>query len=338
MTISRGYCLISSTLSILVTDRPYRELTSAVKSDTTAIKKDTALIKGMKDEMGEIASHTEAAVDSARQQAQERRHQKVVSFIAFHDFGSKLSDILSNRQSGTGDWFVQAPEFREWLQTDGGILWCPGIPGAGKTTLIATAIDHLQSHFRSEDDIKVLYAFCDYKDQGIQTVRTVLASLWGHLMKSRLLDMRECEALEKKYLERKVQPPETEMLAILQDEIARYPRIFILLDALDEFSSNHREDLLFALQKLGLNVNILITSRYIAHVESTTTRNTQQLQISAADADLRTYIAGRLTRETRLGGHVEKDPKLAEDITNIIIQRAQGMYVTINLAGNIELY
>lgn len=285
----------------------------------------------MKDEMGEIASHTEAAVDSARQQAQERRHQKVVSFIASHDFGSKLSDILSNRQSGTGDWFVQAPEFREWLQTDGGILWCPGIPGAGKTTLIATAIDHLQSHFRSEDDIKVLYAFCDYKDQGIQTVRTVLASLWGHLMKSRLLDMRECEALEKKYLERKVQPPETEMLAILQDEIARYPRIFILLDALDEFSSNHREDLLFALQKLGLNVNILITSRYIAHVESTTTRNTQQLQISAADADLRTYIAGRLTRETRLGRHVEKDPKLAEDITNVIIQRAQGMYVTMKL-------
>lgn len=303
----------------------YRELITAVKSDTTAIREDTAPIKDIKDEMGGIANHAKAAVDSAKQKAHEQRHQKIVYFIASHDFGSKLGDFLSNRQPGTGAWFVQAPEFQKWLETDGGILWCPGIPGAGKTTLIATAIDYLQSHFRSDVTAKVIYAFCDYKDRGTQTVRTVLASLWGHLMKSRLLDERECKNLEKNYLERTVQPAEIDMLDMLRIEIARYSRVFILLDALDEFNSDHREDLLVALQRLGPTVNLLITSRYIVQAESSSVRYTQQLRISAADADLRTYILGHLTSESRLGRHVEKDPKLAKYITNILIQRAQGM-------------
>ncbi|RYP32850.1 hypothetical protein DL767_005006 [Monosporascus sp. MG133] len=288
------------------------ELTSAVKSDTAAILEDTAHIEPIKDEVSRIASHTGTAVDAARQQ----RIDKILCFMAPYDFGSKLNDVRSSRVPETGTWFVESPEFREWVHSEGDILWCQGIPGAGKTILVSTAIDYLRHKFLSQNGTQVIYAFCDYKDRGEQDVRTILASLWKHLARSRVLDTEECETFEATYLKPDVKPAKNEILTILRDEIARYSRVFILLDALDEFHSDHRTALLVALRDLGPNVNLLITSRYI-ETEAFDPKRSRHLEISAADSDIRIFISGRLNSETRLGRHVAKDPELADKIATL---------------------
>ncbi|RYP18248.1 hypothetical protein DL765_004047 [Monosporascus sp. GIB2] len=301
------------------------ELTQAVKSDTAAIKEDTTLIKPIKDEVSRIASHTGTAADAARQQ----RIDKIMCFMAPYNFGSKLSDVRSSRVPETGTWFVESPEFQEWVHSEGNILWCQGIPGAGKTILVTTAIDHLRHKFLSQSRTQIIYAFCDYKHRGEQDVRTMLVSLWKQLARSRVFDTEECDTLEAAYLKPDVKPAKNEIHTILRDEIARYTRVFIFLDALDEFHSDHRTALLVALRDLGPNVNLLITSRYI-ETETFDPERSRHLEISAADSDIQIFISGRLNSETRLGRHVAKDPQLADEITRVIIQKAQGMQLHLN--------
>lgn len=39
------------------------------------------------------------------------------------------------RQPGTGVWFTEGAQFKQWLELANSKLWLYGIPGAGKTVL-----------------------------------------------------------------------------------------------------------------------------------------------------------------------------------------------------------
>ena len=50
-------------------------------------------------------------------------------------FSISQEDVLSRRHPGTGSWLLEHETFKAWVKHTGSILWCPGIPGAGKTVL-----------------------------------------------------------------------------------------------------------------------------------------------------------------------------------------------------------
>jgi hypothetical protein len=79
------------------------------------------------------------------------------------DFPAQQHDI-TRRQKDTGQWLLDSPQFRRWLQGLDKTLFCPGIPGAGKTMMAAIAITHL-CRTAGCDDIGVAYLFCNYKAQ-----------------------------------------------------------------------------------------------------------------------------------------------------------------------------
>ena len=43
------------------------------------------------------------------------------------NFRAKQNDVHGTAHRGTGEWFLQCPEFRAWLNGTTNILWCPGI-------------------------------------------------------------------------------------------------------------------------------------------------------------------------------------------------------------------
>ena len=70
------------------------------------------------------------------------------------NFQQRQRDVLAQRLAGTGEWILEADEFKRWKDgPGGGVLWCPGfreslidacllrsddshaIAGAGKTVL-----------------------------------------------------------------------------------------------------------------------------------------------------------------------------------------------------------
>ena len=55
----------------------------------------------------------------------------ILQWLSPINFGLQQIDLSSRRQTGTGDWFLESPEFQEWTKKDGETLVCQGMPGAG---------------------------------------------------------------------------------------------------------------------------------------------------------------------------------------------------------------
>ncbi|KAI8277545.1 hypothetical protein K4K60_006914 [Colletotrichum sp. SAR11_57] len=287
---------------------------------STEIKDDTSVIRS---KIEGVEHRTSTVADQAMRQ----QHDRIVSFISPDDFGSKIDDVLMRRASETGHWFLSHDTFKDWVHGEGKTLWCPGIPGAGKTTLMSIAIEHLHDRFAERDDAVVLYIFCDYRKRNDQNPRNLLASLWGQLLRKRVLNEAECQSLKERYVDKNIRLLVEDIRQLTYEEARRYSRYFILVDALYELEEEHRVPLLDALYTLHPGINLLITSR-IMRFNELGLRHAKELEIMAEDSDLRKYI---VEREGRLEANVRKDKKLIRDIEDVIIERAQGMFLLAKL-------
>lgn len=73
----------------------------------------------------------------------------------------------------------------------------------------------------------------------------------------------------------------------------------------------------------------MVTSRFLDRIARIFAR-APVLEISASPTDLRTYVAGRISRGGQLYRHVRSDATLAEDIEESVAKNAQKMYETIS--------
>jgi len=55
-------------------------------------------------------------------------------------------------------------------------LFCPGIPGAGKTILVSIIIDHLQ-RISGGRGIGIAYLYCNFRRVDYQTVEQLIVNL-----------------------------------------------------------------------------------------------------------------------------------------------------------------
>ncbi|KAI9704650.1 MAG: hypothetical protein M1820_005398 [Bogoriella megaspora] len=303
----------------LYLDNKMIEVTWAIKSDTSAIKDVQEGLKTLGSDVEEL-----------RGQSRRQRQQTVVDFVAPYDFGTKQNTTLARRQPGTGKWFLDASEYRDWVKTGprkNRTLWCPGIPGAGKTTMMSIVIDDLVKRFDKDEDVAVAFLYGDYGDRKDQDPRNMLSSLWRHLIQKRSMDPVECGVLERQFVIRNQRPQLDEILQLLFSETQRYSRVYIIIDALDEINSRHADRLLQELRTFQPIVRLLITSRFGVEEDSALFESAETLRIKASKQDLQEYIDGRIEKETRLRNSVKKDPTLGAAIAEIVAAKAQGMFL-----------
>lgn len=122
---------------------------------------------------------------------------------------------------------------------------------------------------------------------------------------------------------KQTRPSLDEVLRALQSTIEIYSRVFIIVDALDELSSNCRARFLselFALQ-VKTGTSIFATSRFIPEIVARFEGSTS-LEIRATDEDLKTYLDGQMLR---LPSFVTSSPDLQTEIKTTIAKVADGM-------------
>ena len=137
---------------------------------------------------GQIVQNIERlALDSHGQESQrskERKKQEVLQWLSPLDFRSKQLDTSSRRIPCTGEWLLAEENCKFWVDGSGtSCLFCPGIPGAGKTILTSLVINHLESRIAAIKPI-VAFVFFDYKEQGRQMVKAILRSLLRQVIES----------------------------------------------------------------------------------------------------------------------------------------------------------
>jgi ankyrin repeat domain-containing protein 50 len=113
---------------------------------------------------------------------------------------------------------------------------------------------------------------------------------------------------------------------VLQFEVRRPSKVFIVIDAIDECpeSNGIRDSFLAEIRKLQPTIRLLITSRHIQTIEREFEK-AARVEIRASDEDVRRYLERRIESEGRLVRLVKADPVLQTIIANTIVENAKGM-------------
>jgi hypothetical protein len=202
----------------------------------------------------------EANVDTMRSKLAREEDHDLLNWITPDDYGPLQSDYFRRRQAGTGEWLLNSMEFQMWLKARRETLFCPGIPGAGKTILTSVVINYLTRRTSEDRSIGVAYVYCNFQRKGEQTADKLLSSLLKQLSERLPTIPGEVSDLYNRHKTDRTRPSLEEISHTLYPVTVKYSRVFILVDALDECreSENCRIKFLseiFSLQaRYGINI------------------------------------------------------------------------------------
>ena len=258
-----------------------------------------------------------------------KQDSEILDWVTTVDYGAQQSDLLKRRQPGTGQWLLDPDKFQRWLSTNKKTLFCPGIPGSGKTILTSIVVDHLNSFFCGNPKPGIAYIYCNYQRQHEQNIDNLLASVLKQLAENQSSFPGFVRDLYDRHAKRRTRPSIDEIFGVLQSVLATYSRVFIIIDALDECQTakDCRGRLLSELFDLQTrqNVNILATSRFIPEiVDRFDPRTSMSLEIYANPDDVARYVRGHMSC---LPSCVQHDEQLQKEIAIIISEAVDGMYV-----------
>jgi hypothetical protein len=288
-------------------------LSQAIKDDTSFARDNIPILQTNVETIQETQSQ-----QLATQKLQQ--HNIMMQWLSPVDFSAQQNDIISRRQEGTGQWLLDSPEFKEWLQGSEKTLFCPGIPGAGKTMMAAIAIDHLSR--LAQKDVGLAYLFCNYKTQLDQNLPSLLIALLKQLVRSRPDIAAPVTLLYDHHSKQQSRPSRDELFTALSTVCSNYTTVYIVVDALDECMDQDgvQTKLVKRLRELQTmtEVRLLFTSRFIPDIIEEF-RSDPILEVRASKVDVTRFITGQWSRLPKY------DEQLKRTIQDRIVDTVEGM-------------
>ena len=308
-------------------------------NNSMAVTLGIANLKEAKEMMGEVRGMRGEVKnlhqDVKRQQSLDER-QVILKWLTPLDYNPTLSDLLDRREEGTGNWLLGSDEFGDWLDRAGQTLFCPGIPGAGKTILAATVIEHLCSRFQNDATGGVAFLFCDFQQLDRRPSDLLLSILKQFVQKMASVP-RPVLDLYTNYRESQKKPLFQDILRTLHSVLADCPRAFVIVDGLDEYRDDNGNRGRFLSELIRIQrktaVNIFATSRPIPEI-ARTFGECPSLEIRANDTDMRKYIEAHIAQ---LPAFVQRKQTLQQEIKTGVVDAAKGMFVYMLLPTTTNL-
>jgi Cdc6-like AAA superfamily ATPase len=268
-----------------------------------------------------------------------RKQRSILDWLTTLDPSHSHNQACRQHQEGTLGWFFDIADFKAWRDDWGHrtpqTLWCRGDMGAGKTTLFAQIVSHLQSSEYQTCGLAVVY--CRSSEQHNQTAETIfgsiLAQLYYHDDDIYNIPGNVKEAFDRIF--RRLRRPKLKELEDWLDQRLQFAQpVYVLLDALDEMKSAYRRQLLRSLQSKSYSaLKLLVTSRNIPEIGWELPERLE-IEICARESDLQTFIHARLheqgTESFREGvlerpSKVSSFPTIEEEISFKVIDSAKTM-------------
>lgn len=201
----------------------------------------------------------------------ETRLKEMIDWLSPLNFVAKQSLLFKEQHEGTCKWFLGCEKFRGWKEDENAILFCPGIPGAGKTMLSSIVVNELDKLRLSEKggvtDAAILMLYCKWDDSHSQSINGLLASLVKQIAQRYGVFWEGTSEMFSKHSKAGTSPGGDEYVSALNSELRHFPKTFIVVDGLDELrDEKSRQVLLETLTSLEAKVNIMVTSRPVDNI------------------------------------------------------------------------
>ena len=178
-----------------------------------------------------------------------------------------------------------------------------------------------------EEENAIAMFYCDFRDQHDQTATNII----GAILKQLVVRGEVLEHVRKAFQKAKMEVGGrglrlADMVQMLRQALARLPRVFICIDALDECIPKHLLELLGSLRDIiqeSPRTRIFLTGR--PQVEDEITRhftNCATISISPKTQDVRRYLEKKLEMDPQ---RVAMSDSLRADIMRIIPERISEM-------------
>jgi ankyrin repeat domain-containing protein 50 len=258
---------------------------------------------------------------------------KVLNWLCCVD--PTVKHLASRRlhQPGSNHWIIESDSFKQWKEMPGQALWLHGIPGAGKTIICSTIIDHVEEICKSQPDRQVAYYYFDFSDQSIQKLGHFLRCLIWQLSRHEEYIPSHLWSLYVSCDDGRKEPDDEALASTLFATLTGNQKSYVIIDALDECPLEGR-DLFYELviNRIGEqpgNYNFLFTSRKELDIEQSMTELGQKIELhnipiltGDVNADIRLHVR-RFTASNRILR--DWSQQLRAEIEDTIANGAQGM-------------
>ncbi|RPA81743.1 hypothetical protein BJ508DRAFT_414641 [Ascobolus immersus RN42] len=243
-------------------------------------------------------------------------------------------EILEKRCDGTGDWILQHNLVESWLRGEKTYVWMTGIPGAGKSVITSVILEAAENRMERTQRGIVLSFFC----RGINLKKSSALAILQSFVYQYVMAVPESlpyvyEAVVKKKCSQGY-------LAKLFDQILGIGMdtpVYIVLDGLDEIPD---EDISFVLKNVirvgsshDVRKRVFLASRRIRAVEMAKSQETRWiLELNGiTDKDIETYIRTKIDEVIEEHDLFVREPQLAQEMPEKLIQKADGMFLWAEL-------
>jgi hypothetical protein len=287
-------------------------------------------VEGVRNTATSIQETVAEVLTSSENAARSKRHSQVLQWIKVTDPSSNHNAARKKHQPTTGEWFLQSKQFVAWLEGRIPSVWVHGIPGAGKTILCSTVIDHVAEFCNPDSRQRHAYFCFDFNDANKRTVTGMLRSSLQQLSAVNL-----CPELDRLYQQCGEGNHEPRVEALVETVIlllSSSDRTFLVLDALDECSE--RDELVDIIARIltESQVAVLATSRNERNIA-------ESLQVTVANItclgnddgvadDISLHVQKCLQEDKRLKGWPQK---IKQEIREALIDGAHGVYISLEL-------
>ncbi|KAL2687952.1 hypothetical protein Neosp_005522 [[Neocosmospora] mangrovei] len=233
-----------------------------------------------------------------------------------------------------GKWLLESPDFIRFTQGDDDFksLWCYGLPGAGKTYLSSTVIDHIAAGF-GNTRTAVAHWYFDCLGGGAQHPVALCGTLLKHFAAYFPQLPSEIRSFHDSFTgDKKRAPGEFDLLHVLLSLLSQLESPFVVIDALDECPEKHLAKVLDILSHLQQSkARVFITSRPHIETPSEGSNRWREIKIQAHSDDLRLLVEHKLQGKSTKALKRIMTEELKEEIIHAITAKAQEMFLWASL-------
>ncbi|KAH7180020.1 uncharacterized protein B0J16DRAFT_403447 [Fusarium flagelliforme] len=274
---------------------------------------------------------------------EERKMKEVMTYLSTIPVGSHHNEKCNSRTQGTCEWLVEHPKFREWEDSScSSIFWLQGNMGTGKSYLSSKVIDRYLvreedcGDFTTRHDEGFAFFYCYGSDPSRQSTKSILRSYMRQLSSVPRRPDHIHQALVDLYKSGENIQHDLTLLECedtLMEIINSYPRVTLVLDALDECTTETRRELArlfqsFIKESNGL-LKVFIASRKERDIEKYfQPYQGQQLLVSISTSDNAGDIEKFITHQIHVYSDewesIEEDTKLL--VKKTLVEKSDGMF------------